>query len=579
MADTDVLLRVEDLSVVFDSSGGEVHATDRVSFDVLRGQTIGVVGESGSGKSVTALAIMGLLPRRLARLVSGHIWFDHPDRGRIDLLQQSEKEMELIRGRHIAMIFQEPMSSLNPVQRCGWQVMESLLWHKRVSRKQAREQVLGLFEEVRLPDPLLAFRAWPHELSGGQRQRVMIAMAMACKPALLIADEPTTALDVTVQKSILQLLSDLQQQHQMSVVFISHDLGVVGEVASHVAVMLNGKLVEQGAVGQVFARPVHPYTRALLHCRPGMQNRPVRLAVVGDFLGDAGQEMKTGEDILPEQMPEKRQARHAKLYAGEAVLKVKDLHTSFVTGRNLFGKPIAHYEAVKQLSFDVYKGETLGLVGESGCGKTTLGRSIMRLTEPGGGTIHYKGQDMAAMTPAALRKFRTRMQIIFQDPYSSLTPGMSVGEAIMEPMRVHGILGNNKQRKQRAMELLERVRLEGRHFYRYPHEFSGGQRQRISIARALALNPEFVICDESVSALDVSVQAQVLNLLNDLKSDFDLTYIFISHDLAVVKYMSDRIMVMQEGRLVELAEADELYAAPSHPYTRKLIQAIPGYTG
>jgi peptide/nickel transport system ATP-binding protein len=579
MADADVLLRVEDLSVVFDSSGGEVHATDRVSFDVLRGQTIGVVGESGSGKSVTALAIMGLLPRRLARIVSGNIWFDHPERGRIDLLQQSEKEMELIRGRHIAMIFQEPMSSLNPVQRCGWQVMESLLWHKRISRKQAREQVLGLFEEVRLPDPQLAFHAWPHELSGGQRQRVMIAMAMACKPALLIADEPTTALDVTVQKSILQLLSDLQQQHQMSVVFISHDLGVVGEVALQVAVMLNGKLVEQGTVGQVFARPVHPYTRALLRCRPGMQNRPVRLAVVGDFLGDEGQEMKTGEDILPEQMPEKREARHARMYAGEAVLKVKDLHASFVTGRNLFGKPIAHFEAVKQLSFDVYKGETLGLVGESGCGKTTLGRSIMRLTEPGGGTIHYKGQDMAAMTPAALRKFRTRMQIIFQDPYSSLTPGMSIGEAIMEPMRVHRILDNNKQRKQRAMELLERVRLEGRHFYRYPHEFSGGQRQRASIARALALNPEFVICDESVSALDVSVQAQVLNLLNDLKSDFDLTYIFISHDLAVVKYMSDRIMVMQEGRLVELAEADELYAAPSHPYTRKLIQAIPGYAG
>lgn len=566
--DNGPLLSIEDLSVAFATDEGIVPAVKNLNMQIGRSQSMGLVGESGSGKSVTALAIMRLLSRSSARVQSGRIWFAHPTKGKIDLLALGEKDMQAIRGNHISMIFQEPMTSLNPVKRCGFQVQESLVWHQIAHERDARQRVMSLFEEVRLPDPERAFRAWPHELSGGQKQRVMIAMAMACEPSLLIADEPTTALDVTVQKAILELMLGLKQKHGMSILFISHDLGVIGEVASVASVMLNGEVVETGAVGRILSDPSHPYTKALIACRPGLGDRPDRLAVVGDF-----SDGRQGEE-KPDTEP--RELRHARIYAVPPVLEVSDLKTEFVTGRNFLGKPLSVFRAVDSISFDVYKGETLGLVGESGCGKTSLGRSIMRLIEPSGGKVIYKGRDLSLLSRSALRKLRPRFQIIFQDPYASLTPGIQIGRALMEPMQVHGILGNDRERKNRIMELLERVNLEQKHFYRYPHEFSGGQRQRICIARALALNPEFIICDESVSALDVSVQAQVLNLLNEMKTAFDLTYLFISHDLSVVKYMSDRIIVMKDGRMVELAEADQLYRSSRSDYTRRLFGSIPG---
>ena len=564
------LLTVENLSVEFTSDEGVVQAVREVSFSLASGETLGLVGESGSGKSVTALSIMGLLSRRAARISSGHIWFEHPELGRLDLLQLSDAQMQRVRGRHIGMIFQEPMTSLNPVKRCGEQVEEVLLWHRQAGQAEARQKVQSLFEEVKLPQPERIFKAYPHQLSGGQRQRVMIAMAIACNPRLLIADEPTTALDVTVQNSILELLQQLQQSHGMSVIFITHDLGVVGRIASQAAVMLKGSIVEQGSIETIFRGASHPYTRALVACRPGSGDRPLRLPVVKDFL-EAGDELP---EVFPESA-EAREKRHQRIYAQPPVLEISGLQTRFVTRRSFFGKALQHHHAVDGVSFSVYAGETLGLVGESGCGKTTLGRSIMRLAEPSAGKIVYRGRNLAELSASELKKFRPRLQIIFQDPYSSLTPGMSIGKAILEPMRVHGILANERERREKVFGLLERVGLEARHFNRYPHEFSGGQRQRIAIARALALQPEFIICDESVSALDVSVQAQVLNLLNELKEDFNLTYLFISHDLSVVRYMADRILVMQAGKMVELGEADVLYASPSEDYTRKLIQSIP----
>ncbi len=568
------VLSVKNLSVEFSTEVGVVKAVEDVALDLFPGDTLGLVGESGSGKSVTALAVMRLLSRSAARITSGEVWFQHPQKGMVDLLKLSDEEMQHVRGRHIAMIFQEPMTSLNPVQRCGPQVVESILWHRQLDRKKAKQKALELFREVRLPAPEEVYRSWPHELSGGQKQRVMIAMAMACDPLILIADEPTTALDVTVQKSILDLMRSLQERHGMAVLFISHDLGVINKVAHRSSVMRNGRVVEHGLAQEVFKNPVDPYTRALIACRPSLTRRPESLAIVNDFLFE---KPAPGDDRSSRTIQSGAPSWYGQANKEEPVLEVKRLNTFFVRKKGFLKRVTEYHKAVEDISFQVYKGETLGLVGESGCGKTTLGRSIMRLINPWSGQVIYKGVDIASLSAGALKSLRPKFQIIFQDPYASLTPGISVGNAIMEPMRVHGILGSKKARKQKIFGLLEQVGLEEQHYYRYPHEFSGGQRQRICIARALAMNPEFIICDESVSALDVSVQAQVLNLLNKLKKQFGLTYIFISHDLSVVKYMSDRIMVMQNGRMVELNDADQLYANPKSDYTRSLIDAIPAF--
>ncbi len=568
------VLSAEGLSIEFATGGDTVHAVNNVGLELFPGTTHGLVGESGSGKSVTALAIMRLLSRTTARVLSGRVLFDHPQRGKVDLLRLPEKEMQRVRGNHIAMIFQEPMTSLNPVKRCGPQIMESILLHGKATRYEAHKLAIKLIGEVRLPQPERIMRAWPHELSGGQKQRVMIAMAMACNPSVLIADEPTTALDVTVQKNILELMRHLLQQHDMAMLFISHDLGVIHEVADTASVMKDGSIVESGSVHQLFAAPGHPYTRALVACRPALDSRPERLATVEDFLSDDNQTTAFKKDTSHKTGPH---AWQMNTKGTTPILEVRNLKTQFVTEKNFWGKATGHHPAVDDISFEVYPGETLGMVGESGCGKTTLGRSILRLIGASSGKVIYKGRDMASLSGKELRKLRPKFQVIFQDPYASLTPGISIGNAIKEPMKVHGISGDKASRKRRVMELLKQVGLREEHYYRYPHEFSGGQRQRISIARALSLEPEFLVCDEAVSALDVSVQAQVLNLLNDLKTVFGLTYIFISHDLSVVRYMSDRIMVMQHGKMVEITDADSIYTRPGNTYTRELIESIPGF--
>ena len=568
------VLSAEGLSIEFATGGDTVHAVNNVGLELFPGTTHGLVGESGSGKSVTALAIMRLLSRTTARVLSGRVLFDHPQRGKVDLLRLPEKEMQRVRGNHIAMIFQEPMTSLNPVKRCGPQIMESILLHGKATRYEAHKLAIKLIGEVRLPQPERIMRAWPHELSGGQKQRVMIAMAMACNPSVLIADEPTTALDVTVQKNILELMKHLLQQHDMAMLFISHDLGVIHEVADTASVMKDGSIVESGSVHQLFTAPGHPYTRALVACRPALDSRPEKLATVEDFLSDDNQTTAFKKDASHKTGPH---AWQINTKGTTPILEVRNLKTQFVTGKNFWGKATGHHPAVDDISFEVYPGETLGMVGESGCGKTTLGRSILRLIDASSGKVIYKGRDMASLSGKELRKLRPKFQVIFQDPYASLTPGISIGNAIMEPMKVHGISGDKASRTRRVMELLKQVGLREEHYYRYPHEFSGGQRQRISIARALSLEPEFLVCDEAVSALDVSVQAQVLNLLNDLKTVFGLTYIFISHDLSVVRYMSDRIMVMQQGKMVEITDADSIYTQPGNTYTRELIESIPGF--
>ena len=590
MDSSDQLLGIHDLSVDFVTDEGIVQAVRGVNLQVSRSSTTGLVGESGSGKSVTALSVIRLLSKSASRVRSGQIWFHHPTRGEMDLLSLTEKQMQGIRGRHISMVFQEPMSSLNPVKRCGWQVTEGMIHHLGLGRTEARRRALSLFEEVRLPDPERVFRSWPHELSGGQRQRIMIAMAMACEPSLLIADEPTTALDVTVQKGILELMRQIRTDRGLGILFISHDLGVIADIADQVSVMLDGRVVESAATASILQDPGHPYTKALIACRPGLDGKPDRLPTVDDFMGretpqpaandrsrlNKAATCSEGQASAPRGRNLQRGADPGVSRQQPAILEIRGLQTSFVTATSFFGRRKATWHAVNLVDFDVYKGETLGLVGESGCGKTTLGRTLMRLVEPAAGRMVYKGVDLTTLRGRELRKLRPRFQIIFQDPYASLTPGLMVGRAIMEPMRVHGILGSDRERKERVMQLLQKVNLEETHFYRYPHEFSGGQRQRICIARALALSPEFVICDEAVSALDVSVQAQVLNLLNDLKEEFGLTYIFISHDLSVVRYMSDRVMVMKEGKLVEVADAETIYRSPVNAYTKKLLDAIPG---
>jgi peptide/nickel transport system ATP-binding protein len=576
------LLEVRNLVTQFKTEDEYIKAVNDISFTLHKGETIGIVGESGSGKSVTSLSIMQLIPNPPGKITGGEIIYHTKDGKTVDLVKTKKDEMRNYRGNEIAMIFQEPMTSLNPVIKCGDQVMESILLHRKITKKQARERVLQLFNEVQLPTPELMMERYPHQLSGGQKQRVMIAMAMSCDPNILIADEPTTALDVTVQKTILDLMQKLQQQHNMGILFITHDLGVIAELADTVVVMYKGKIVEQGPVLQIFTNPQHPYTRSLLACRPPLDKRLVRLPVVSDFMrrGDDGEIVELNKNVSSAVnslvvTQEERKQQHIELYQRDKILEIQNLKTWFPAEKTLFGKVLSYTKAVDDVSFDVYEGETLGLVGESGCGKTTLGRSILKLSPAHDGKIFYRREELLRMNESDFRERRKNMQIIFQDPYSSLNPRITIGDAIMEPMKVHNILPTGKQRRDKVYDLLKKVGLEEKYFNRYPHEFSGGQRQRICIARALALNPEFIICDESVSALDVSVQAQVLNLLNELKKEFKFTYIFISHDLSVVKFMSDRMVVMQKGKIEEIGDADEIYNNPKTDYTRKLINSIP----
>jgi peptide/nickel transport system ATP-binding protein len=613
---SDYILDVKHLSVHFDVDHQSIKAVDDISFQVRRGQTLGIVGESGSGKSVTSLAVMGLVPEPPGKIVGGEIWLNsseasgHP----VDLCTLSDSQMRSYRGGAVSMIFQEPMSSLNPVYTCGFQMVEAIREHRQVSKDVARQQAISLLQEVKLlptdeelssiiqaDNPTFTasdiqaeinhrkqaiLNRYPHELSGGQIQRVMIAMAISCNPALLIADEPTTALDVTVQATILDLLRELRDSRGMSLIFITHDLGIIAEIADQVAVMYQGKIVEAGSVWEIFSNPQNPYTKGLLACRPQPDQRLRLLPTVSDFMeavGGNGVAATIREKSLDEQTLARLQAqvsdtelasRAQTLTQNGPLLTIENLQVGYPV-RGVFGKTRRYVMAVNDVSFQIQKGETFGLVGESGCGKSTLARALLRLVPSLGGKIWFEGQDVLHLAPRQLRQLRRDMQIVFQDPFSSLDPRMSVGAAIAEPLRIHGVIKSKRNQQERVAYLLERVGLPTDCMNRYPHEFSGGQRQRICIARALALNPKFIICDESVSALDVSVQAQVLNLLKELQGEFDLTYIFISHDLAVVKFMSDRIMVMNQGRIEEIGPAEQIYRQPQQPYTQQLINAIP----
>ena len=608
----DIVLDVRNLQVYFQTDSQLIKAVDDISLQVERGKTLGIVGESGSGKSVTSLAIMDLVPDPPGKIVGGEIWFrDRKDADAVNLGRLSPQQMQQYRGSKIATIFQEPMSALNPVYTIGFQLVETILQHRSISQSEARRQAIALLQEVKLlpgdeelGEQILSqhqsarnltikevqhrvnlqkraiLNRYPHELSGGQIQRVTIAIAISCDPTLLIADEPTTALDVTVQASILKQIQQLCDARGMSAIFISHDLGVIAEIADVVAVMYRGKIVECGSVLDIFSRPQNPYTKGLLACRPQPEVRWQYLPTISDFMEEVT--TSTGELEIREKKADletatigdsQQEERLTQLQQQQVILAVRNLQVGFPV-RGMFGETKRYLMAVNDVSFDVYPGETLGLVGESGCGKTTLARTLLQLVKPLNGRIAFEGREIYPRIDWNLQQLRREMQIIFQDPFSSLDPRLSIGAAVMEPLLIHG-RGNGKARRDRAAYLLERVGLEAGWMNRYPHEFSGGQRQRICIARALALNPKFIICDESVSALDVSVQAQVLNLLKQLQDEFKLTYIFISHDLSVVEFMSDRIMVMNKGQLEEIGPAERVYREPQQDYTRQLIAAIP----
>jgi len=576
------LVAVENLTVAFDG----IPAVKGISFQLFPGELLAVVGESGSGKSLTALSMLQLLPP--SATVSGQLFLQDGNNATVDLLSLNKKQMQSIRGNRIGMIFQEPMTSLNPVLTCGSQVTEAIRQHQRVSAKEAIRQTVALFQKVKLPDPEQIMHRYPHELSGGQKQRVMIAMAICCNPSLLIADEPTTALDVTVQKTILELIKELQLQKGMSVLMVTHDLGLVADMADRVVVMYKGNIVEQGPATELLRNPGNAYTKALLQCRPAQHLKGARLPVVEEEIGTRSDEVQIGNTkaaIRNEEGDTNSSFPSATrnsltvtphLQSSLPVLQINNLCVHYPGKKSLFRKSTASFKAVDGVSFTVSKGETVGLVGESGCGKTTLGRAILQLIPSTSGSIILNGQDVTLLSAKAMKEVRKELQIVFQDPYGSLNPRMTIGDAIVEPMEVHGMLRSQMQRREKVVELLEKVNLKADHFSRYPHQFSGGQRQRICIARALALHPSFLIFDESVSALDVSVQAQVLNLINDLKKELEFSSIVISHDLSVVRYISDRILVMRQGRIVEEGTADEIYFSPAQEYTRQLIAAIPG---
>ena len=555
------ILSVQNLRVAFTSNTGLNEVLHGISYDLFANEILGIVGESGSGKSVASLAVMGLLPPKKSVVSAGEILFKNDD-----LLHYTQTQLEALRGQKIAMIFQEPMSALNPSMRCGTQVEEILLQHTTTTQKEAKAEVLRLFDAVKIPAPIETFEKYPHEISGGQQQRVMIAMAIACKPDILIADEPTTALDVTVQKDIIVLLKTLQEDSKMSVIFISHDLALVSEIADRILVMYKGNIIESGDTKSIFKTPKEDYTKALIGARPTLNSRLKQLPTVSDFLSNTISKSTISKSDRAE--------KHKEIYSQDPLLEVINLEKTYFSNASFFGTKTA-FKAVDAVSFKVYVGETMGLVGESGCGKSTLGKAILQLDKATAGTLNYKGKDITNLSKKELRTLRKDIQIIFQDPYASLNPRITVGKAIMEPMKVHKLFSSDEERKAKTISILEKVGLEASHFDRYPHEFSGGQRQRIGIARTIAVEPKLIICDESVSALDISVQAQVLNLLNTLKEDYGFTYIFISHDLAVVKFMSDKLMVMNKGKIEELGEADAIYESPQKAYTKALIEAIP----
>lgn len=562
-------IEISDLHISFPSKDGNIEVVQNLNFSIPQGKTMGLVGESGSGKSVTSLAILQLLSKN-AIISKGRILLQLKDNKKHNLLQVNENILRNLRGNRISMIFQEPMTSLNPVQKCGKQIEEVISIHHSITKGALKAKVLSILSAMKLPEPDKVYNKYPHELSGGQKQRLMIAMAMANEPVLLIADEPTTALDVSVQNTILQLLQDLQNEFATSILFITHDLGVVSHIAHDITIMYKGKIVETGKTKEVLKNPQHQYTKALLACRPPLNNRPLRLATIKEFT--------ESKDTTPQMKmisKEEREEKHRIIYQSESIFKVQDLLVEYITKKNILGKTTQTFQAVKSVNFELYEGETLGLVGESGCGKTSLSRALLGLQKANSGNIYWNNDNILSYTSKQWRKFRQKVQIIFQDPYGSLNPVITAGQAIMEPLLVHFKLSKKEARKT-SIDLLLKTGLNETAFHKLPSEFSGGQRQRISIARALAMKPEIIICDESVSALDVSVQAQILNLLNDLKDEFQLSYIFISHDLSVVKYMSDRIMVMKEGEIVEIEEADQLYNHPQHEYTQMLINSIPG---